>query len=170
MNATPTKDHAKASATPRSASRSAARLSAVQALYQMDMTGIDASDVVAEFEKHRLGDIAKSIGAPEADRALFEDIVLGVVREQQAIDPVLDAHLADGWRLARVDSILRAILRSAAFELALRDDIPAKAVINEYVDIAHAYFGPDEPKVVNGILDQLARSRRAHEFERKSDE
>lgn len=169
MNAK-TKDRPQEANTPRSASRSAARLSAVQALYQMDMAGIDASDVVTEFEQHRLGDIAKSIGAPEADSALFKDIVLGVVREQQAIDPVLDAHLAEGWRLARVDSILRAILRSAAFELALRDDIPAKVVINEYVDIAHAYFGPEEPKVVNGILDQLARSRRTQEFENKSDE
>ncbi len=169
MNA-PTEDRVDQPDAPRSATRSAARLSAVQALYQMDMTGIDANDVVSEFEQHRLDEIAKSIGAPDADTTLFRDIVLGVVREQQAIDPVLDAHLAEGWRLARIDSILRAILRSAAFELALRDDIPAKAVINEYVDIAHAYFGAEEPKVVNGILDHLARSRRPQEFEQKSDE
>ncbi len=167
---TKTDDHVDQPDAPRSATRSAARLSAVQALYQMDMTGIDANDVISEFEQHRLDDIAKSIGAPDADTAMFEDIVRGVVREQQAIDPVLDAHLAEGWRLARVDSILRAILRSAAFEIALRDDIPAKVVINEYVDIAHAFFGPEEPKVVNGILDHLARSRRPQEFERQSDE
>ncbi|MGI9387240.1 MAG: transcription antitermination factor NusB, partial [Methyloligellaceae bacterium] len=129
----------------------------------------DANDVVGEFEQHRLTEIAKTLGSPETDSAFFRDIVLGVVREQRAIDPVLDAHLADGWRLARIDSILRAILRSAAFELALRDDVPAKVVINEYVDISHAFFGSDEPKVVNGILDHLARSRRACEFEQQSD-
>lgn len=167
---TKTDGHVDRADAPRSATRSAARLSAVQALYQMDMTGIDANDVIAEFEQHRLNDIAKSIGAPSADAAMFKDIVRGVVREQQAIDPVLDAHLAEGWRLARVDSILRAILRSAAFEIALRDDIPARVVINEYVDIAHAFFGSEEPKVVNGILDHLARSRRPREFEHKSDE
>jgi len=153
----------------RSAPRSAARLAAVQALYQMEMAGSDANEVVAEFVKHRLGDIAESIGAAETDSEFFKDIVLGVVREQRGIDPVLDAHLAEGWRLGRIDSILRAILRSAAFELALKDDVPAKVVINEYVDIAHAYFEEDQPKVVNGILDQLAHSRRAHEFQPHSD-
>jgi len=135
----------------------------------MDMTGTDANDVVGEFEQHRLSEIAKTLGTQEIDSAFFRDIVLGVVREQRAIDPVIDAHLADGWRLGRIDSILRAILRSAAFELALRDDVPAKVVINEYVDIAHAFFGDEEPKVVNGILDQLARSRRTCEFEQQGD-
>lgn len=162
-------DQAGAPDVPRSASRSAARLAAVQALYQMDMTGADANDVVGEFEQYRLGEIAKTFGVRETDGAFFRDIVLGVVREQRAIDPVLDAHLAEGWRLSRIDSILRAILRSAAFELALRDDVPAKVVINEYVDISHAFFGSEEPKVVNGILDHLARSRRTCEFEQQGD-
>ena len=117
---TDSRKRADAPDAPRSASRSAARLAAVQALYQMDMTGADANEVVGEFEEHRLDEIANTVGVKDTDTAFFRDIVLGVVREQRAIDPVLDAHLADGWRLARIDSILRAILRSAAFELALR--------------------------------------------------
>lgn len=160
----------KSARKPRSASRTAARLAAVQALYQMDMAGTDANKVVREFLEHRLCEVAESVGADETDEDYFRDIVLGVVREQSAVDPVLDAHLAEGWRLSRIDSILRAILRSAAFELALRDDVPAKVIINEYVDIAHAFFETEEPKVVNGILDRLARDRRTNEFEQEGDD
>lgn len=155
---------------PRSASRTAARLAAVQALYQMDMAGTDANQVVREFLDYRLTEVAESAGSEDTDEDYFRDIVLGVVREQSAVDPVLDAHLAEGWSLSRIDSILRAILRSAAFELALRDDVPAKVIINEYVDIAHAFFETDEPKVVNGILDQLARDRRTKEFKQEGDD
>jgi N utilization substance protein B len=155
---------------PRSTSRTAARLAAVQALYQMDMAGTDANQVVKEFLDYRLAEVAESAGSDDTDEDYFRDIVLGVVREQSAVDPVLDAHLAEGWSLSRIDSILRAILRSAAFELALRDDVPAKVIINEYVDIAHAFFETDEPKVVNGILDQLARDRRTKEFKQEGDD
>jgi N utilization substance protein B len=160
---------AKSNAKPRSASRTAARLAAVQALYQMDMAGTDANQVVREFLDHRLTEVAESVGADKTDEDYFRNIVLGVVREQSAVDPVLDAHLAEGWRLSRIDSILRAILRSAAFELALCDDVPAKVIINEYVNIAHAFFETDEPKVVNGILDHLAKDRRADEFKQEGD-
>ncbi len=83
--------------------------------------------------------------------------MLGVVREQLEIDPLVARHLAKGWRLARIDSILRAILRAGAYELHQRPDIPAKVIINEYLDVAHAFFGGDEPRVVNGILDSVAR-------------
>jgi len=162
--------HAKSSAKRRAASRTAARLAAVQALYQMDMAGTDANQVVREFLDYRLDEVAQSVGADETDENYFRDIVLGVVQEQSAVDPVLDAHLAEGWRLSRIDSILRAILRSAAFELALRDDVPAKVIINEYVNIAHAFFETEEPKVVNGILDQLAKDRRASEFKQQGDD
>ncbi len=148
----------------RAASRTAARLAAVQALYQMDMAATDANLVVREFLDHRLEDVARKSGADETDGAYFKDIVLGVVREQLKIDPVLDEHLAEGWHLSRIDSILRAILRSAAYEITQRDDVPAKVVINEYLNIAHAFFDTEEPKVVNGILDRLARARRASEF------
>lgn len=148
----------------RSASRTAARLAAVQALYQMDMVATDANLVVREFLDYRLDDVAEKSGASETDSAYFQDIVLGVVREQLTIDPVLDAHLAEGWHLSRIDSILRAILRSAAYEITQRDDVPAKVIISEYLNIAHAFFDSEEPKVVNGILDRMARAQRAHEF------
>jgi N utilization substance protein B len=148
----------------RAASRSAARLAAVQALYQMDMTGIDLNEVVAEFETHRLGQEVEGEQYCEAEAQFFRDLVEGVVREQRRLDPMIDQQLAEGWRLTRVDSILRAILRSGTYELLLRDDVPARVVITEYVDIAHAFFGEDEPKVVNGILDRLGHKARPQEF------
>lgn len=148
----------------RASSRSAARLAAVQALYQMDMTGIDLNDVLAEFEAHRLGQEVEGDQYFAAESAFFRDLVQGVVREQRELDPLIDQQLAQGWRLTRVDSILRAVLRSGAFELSLRDDVPARVVITEYVNVAHAFFGGDEPKVVNGILDRLARKARPGEF------
>jgi transcription antitermination protein NusB len=148
----------------RAASRSAARLAAVQALYQMDMTGIDLNEVVAEFEAHRLGQEVEGDQYCQAEAQFFRDLVEGVVREQRRLDPMIDQQLAEGWRLTRVDSILRAILRSGAYELFLRDDVPARVVITEYVDIAHAFFGEDEPKVVNGILDRLGHKARPQEF------
>ncbi|WP_108680528.1 transcription antitermination factor NusB [Methyloceanibacter sp. wino2] len=152
--------------TDRASSRSAARLAAVQALYQMDMTGIDLNDVVAEFQMHRLGQVVEGDHYHEAEAEFFHDLVDGVVREQRQLDPMLDQQLAEGWRLNRVDSILRALLRSAAFELYIRDDVPSRVVINEYVDIAHAFFDGEEPKVVNGVLDRLARKVRSEEFAR----
>lgn len=151
----------------RAASRSAARLAAVQALYQMDMTGIDLNEVLAEFETHRLGQELEGEQYCAAEAEFFRDLVQGVVREQRQLDPMIDQQLAKGWRLTRVDSILRAILRSGAFELAMRADVPARVVISEYVDIAHAFFGEDEPKVVNGILDRLAHTTRPEELTRQ---
>ena len=151
----------------RTSSRSAARLAAVQALYQMDMTGIDLNEVVAEFEAHRLGQEVEGCQFREAEASFFRDLVQGVVRQQLEIDPLIDKQLAEGWRLTRVDSILRAILRAGAFELLARNDVPAKVIISEYVDIAHAFFAEDEPKVVNGILDKLAHKSRPQEFARQ---
>lgn len=148
----------------RASSRSAARLAAVQALYQMDMTGIDLTDVIVEFETHRLGKEVEGCQYRDAEASFFRDLVEGVVREQLRIDPVIDKQLAEGWRLTRVDSILRAILRSGAYEILVRGDVPARVVISEYVDIAHAFFGEDEPKVVNGILDRLSHKARPQEF------
>jgi transcription antitermination protein NusB len=148
----------------RASSRSAARLAAVQALYQMDMTGIDLNDVIEEFEAHRLGQEVEGDQYCAAEAAFFRDLVQGVVRDQRQLDPLIDQQLAEGWRLTRVDSILRAVLRAGAFELSTREDVPARVVITEYVDIAHAFFGEDEPKVVNGILDRLARKARPGEF------
>ena len=145
--------------------RSAARLAAVQALYQMDMTAIDMRDVIAEFEAHRLGQEVEGSQYCEAEAAFFRAIVEGVVHEQRRLDPLIDRHLAQGWRLNRVDSILRAILRAGAFEMLKRPDVPARVVITEYVDLAHAFFEGEEPKVVNGILDRLGREERPQDFD-----
>jgi len=148
----------------RASSRSAARLAAVQALYQMDMTGIDLNEVIAEFETHRLGKEVEGWQLHTAEKAFFRNLVEGVVREQLRIDPLIDQQLAEGWRLTRVDSILRAILRAGVFEILARPDIPVRVIISEYVDIAHAFFAEDEPKVVNGILDKLSHKVRPQEF------
>ncbi len=146
------------------APRSAARLGAVQALYQMDMAGTDLSELVQEFEEHRLGVELEGDQYKQADSAFFEALVTGVVRVQREIDPLLDERLATGWRLTRIDSILRAILRAAAFELQERHDVPVRVVINEYIDISRAFFEGDEPKVVNGVLDALAKHLRPKEL------
>ncbi len=148
----------------RASSRSVARLAAVQALYQMDMTGIDLNEVIAEFETHRLGKEIEGCQYACAEAAFFRDLVEGVVREQLKIDPLIDKQLAEGWRLTRVDSILRAILRAGAYEILERSDVPARVAISEYVDIAHAFFSDEEPKVVNGILDRLGHKARPNEF------
>jgi N utilization substance protein B len=148
----------------RSLSRSAARLAAVQALYQMDMTGIDLNQVIQEFQSHRLGKDIEGSELCEAEAEFFRDLIEGVVREQRRIDPLVDRHLAEGWRLNRVDSILRAILRAGAYEVLMRPDVPSRVVITEYLDLAHAFFEGEEPKVVNGILDKLAREERPAEF------
>ena len=100
-----------------------------------------------------------------ADATFFSEIVKGVVRRQREIDPLVDQQLRTGWRLVRVDSILRAILRGGVFELLERRDVPARVTINEYINIAKAFFEADEPKVVNGVLDRIAHKVRAKEFE-----
>ena len=128
------------------------------------MTGIDLNEVIAEFETHRLGKEIEGCQFRDAEGAFFRDLVEGVVREQLTIDPLIDKQLAEGWRLTRVDSILRAILRAGAYEILIRSDVPARVAISEYVDIAHAFFSEEEPKVVNGILDQIAHKARPHEF------
>src|SRR5690606_8241913 len=101
-----------------------------------------------------------------ADPTFFAELLRGVVRRQRDIDPLVDKQLAAGWNLSRVDSILRAILRAGTYELLERLDVPARVVINEYIEIAHAFFSGDEPKVVNGVLDKIARRLRAAEMER----
>ena len=102
-----------------------------------------------------------------ADRGFFRDLASGVAHAQAKIDSEIAAHLAEGWRLSRIDSILRAILRSGVYELLEKRDVPARAIINEYVEIAHDFFGGEEPGVVNGVLDRVARKARAGEFGRK---
>lgn len=146
------------------APRSAARVAAVQALYQMDLAGTDLNDLIAEFEAFRFGAKAEDPVLADADKDFFRALVRGAVRRQREIDPLVDQHLADGWRLTRIDSILRAILRAATLELLERKDVPVRVVITEYVNTAHAFLGEDEPRVVNGVLDKLARRLRAEEL------
>ncbi len=144
--------------------RTAARIAAVQALYQMDMAGADVNDVIAEFIEQRFEGDNRDETLATADRVFFADILRAVVRRQREIDPLIDEQLAEGWRLVRVDSILRAILRGGVAEILDRSDVPARVVISEYVNVAHTFFDEDEPRVVNGILDKLARRLRGHEF------
>jgi N utilization substance protein B len=150
-----------ATATPNGPlARSQARLAAVQALYQMDLAGTDLAEVIDEFKTHRIGATAEDRTVAGADEEHFARILHGVVRRQKELDPAIDNQLASGWRLVRVDAILRAILRAGAFELVEEADVPVRVVISEYVNVAHAFFAGDEPKVVNGVLDALARKLR----------
>lgn len=162
--------------------RSLARMGAVQALYQMDLAATDAGDVIAEFVELRFtapkpdadgvldSDPDDANTLEGADATYFADIVKGAVRRQREIDPLIDQQLRTGWRLVRVDSILRAILRAGVFELLERSDVPARVTINEYINIAKAFFEADEPKVVNGVLDRIAHKLRAKDFEAPSPE
>ncbi|MFZ1103947.1 MAG: transcription antitermination factor NusB [Hyphomicrobiaceae bacterium] len=140
--------------------RSQARLAAVQALYQMDLAGTDLAEVIDEFKTHRIGELAEDRTIAGADTEHFECILRGVVAHQRYLDPAVDNQLASGWSLVRVDAILRAILRAGAFELKEEAGVPVRVVISEYVNVAHAFFAGDEPKVVNGVLDGLARKLR----------
>ena len=145
--------------------RGAARLAAVQALYQMDVGGATLTDVVAEFENFRLGKEVDGDQYRNADPAFFRAIVSGVVQDQRKLDPVVHEALAAQWPLARIDVTMRAILRAGAFELSQRKDVPARVVIAEYVDVAKAFFDDEVPAMVNGVLDALARRLRPQEFE-----
>ncbi len=143
------------------ARRAGARLAAVQALYQMEVTGQSAKAVIREFMEDRLG-ILDDDGSPveDADPDLFKSIVTGVIDQQALIDDSIKARLADGWRLERIDSTSRAILRCGVQELATRADLSNAIIIEEYVGIAHAFFGGSEPKFINGMLDKIARDVR----------
>ena len=147
-----------------SLSRSRARLAAVQALYQMDLAETDLGAVLEEFSANPLVDEAEGDGLGKPDVEHMTRVLKGVVARQREIDPLIDRQLAEGWRLTRIDSIVRAILRAAAFELMELADVPARVVISEYVEVAHAFFEGDESKVVNGVLDQLARKLREGEL------
>ena len=151
---------------PRKANkRGAARLAAVQALYQMDLAGTGLNDIVSEFERHWLGGEIEGAQYRPAEAAFFRDIVGGVVREQTSLDRRIDAALQRGWPLKRIETVLRAVLSAGAYELASRRDVPARVVMSEYVDVASAFVDPDETGMVNAVLDQLAHQLRAEEFD-----
>ena len=144
--------------------RGAARLAAVQALYQMDIGGAGINDVFAEFESHWIGNEVEGEKYLPAEAAFFRDVVSGVVRDQAKLDPLIDDALQKGWPLKRIDAILRAVLRAGSYELEHRKDVPGRVVVSEYVDVAHAFVEQDETGMVNAVLDQIARQFRADEF------
>lgn len=143
--------------------RGAARLAVVQALYQMEITGIGLLEVVAEYEELRLGQEIDGDKYIEADADWFRTTLGGVIELQKTIDPVIHASLPESWPLRRLEIILRAIMRAGVYELVKRKDVPAVVVITEYVDIAKAFFEGDEWRMVNGLLDGVARKTSAND-------
>jgi len=140
--------------------RGAARLAAVQALYQMDIGGSGVLEIVAEYETHRLGQEIDGDTYLKADPSWFRSIVSGVVRDQRQLDPLIGTALQDDWALSRLDSTVRAILRAGTFELKERKDVPIAVIVTEYVEIAKAFFEDEEPKLVNAVLDRIAKQLR----------
>ena len=144
----------------RSRSRSAARLAAVQALYQQEMEGTPLARLLKEFHDHRIGATIEDEQYHEAEIDFFDDIVTGVDARRDEIDQAISAKLASGWSLERIDRPMRAILRAGAYELIARADVPVGSVISEYVDVAHAFYDKRESGFVNGLLDSIAKEVR----------
>ena len=144
---------------PRQA-RSVARLAAVQALYQMDVSHVGVEAVIREFSEHRFDRDVEGITLASADEAFFADLVRGVVAHQREVDQAIAKRLAENWRLERLDATVRAILRAGAFELEHRPDVPTEVVIDEYVEVAKSFFEGPEPGFVNGALDGVAQDVR----------
>lgn len=151
------------SSESRARLRRTARLSAVQALYQMELTGQGAKAVVKQFRNHHFGYDDEPGDYIESDEAFFEDLLSGIVTRQDEVDSLAAGVVKEGWKYSRLDSTVRAILRAGGYELLARDDVPTGAVINEYVDIAKAFFEGPEPGFINATLDALARKVRAAE-------
>ena len=149
----------------RAEKRRGARLSVVQALYEMEIGGRGVVEAMAEFEHFWIGKEVEEIELPAAEIAFFRDILSGVVREQRLVDRTVDELLAKDWPLKRVEAVVRAILRAGAYELAFRKDVPARAVISEYVAVARAFYQAEEIGMVNAVLDRMARDFRADEFD-----
>lgn len=150
---------AKQSGRPGRRSRTVARVAAVQALYQCEQSGDNAETVLNQFLRHRRVSSSASFedgDIPDADLALLESIVRGATREQDRIDHLIANALPEQWPLARLDPVLRAVLRAAVFEMT-GTDTPDRVVINEYMDVAHGFFFGDEPRMVNGVLDAVSR-------------
>lgn len=157
-------DQQKAPAPSKPMKKSAARLGAVQALYQMDLAATPLSEILAQFESHWIGQEIEGDEIASADLNLFRDIVGGVVREQRGVDTLLDAALVNGWPLKRIEAVLRATLRAGTYELSERPDVPARVVIAEYVNVAAAFLDREETGMVNAVLDGIAREKRPADF------
>lgn len=146
------------------ARRSAARLAAVQGLYQIDLAGASAETVIHEFVRHRIGQEQDGDEFVTADQALFADIVRGVQARLAEVDQMLGGMLDRQWSLERMELLLRAILRAGAWELLANNTVPPHIIINDYIDVTHAFFSGREPGMVNGVLDKLARTLRTEEM------
>ena len=144
----------------RAKSRSAARLAAVQALYQRQMEATPLAKLLDEFHQHRLGREIEDVRYADAEVDFFDDVVGGVVAREEEIDALLRGRLTQGWSLDRLDNTLLQILRAGAYELLARADVPTGSAISEYVDVAHAFFDQREAKFVNGLLDAVAKAVR----------
>ena len=144
--------------------RAGARLAVVQALYDMDISGKGVLDALAEFEAHWIGREIDGVAHPPAEVAFFRDLLRGTVEEQRQIDPQIDQALTQGWPLRRIETVLRAILRAGTYELMFRRDVPPRAAISQYVDVAHSFYTGDEPGLVNAVLDRIARKVRGDEM------
>ena len=144
----------------RSQARSAARLAAVQALYQQEMEGTPVAKLLHEFHHHRLGATIDEVEYVDAEVDFFDDLVTGVAARRDELDSLIEARLAEGWSLARLDKPMKAILRAGAYELAARADVPTGSVISEYVDVAKAFYDQRESGFVNGLLDAVAKEVR----------
>jgi len=158
------KHKTKKPAAKKALARASARLKAVQALYQMELGSEDAGVVMAQFAGQGLANEPGQENIVSPDWPFFESLIKGIVKDQRQLDPVINDSLAKGWTLARLDATVRAILRAGCFELTDRRDVPAKVIINEYVEIAHSFFAGEESKLINGVLDKLARDLRSGEF------
>jgi N utilization substance protein B len=145
---------------PKGQARAAARLAAVQALYQHEMEGTRGPSLIDEFHRHRLGAEIEGLQFAEAETAFFDDLVTGALARRDEIDVLLSAKLADGWRLERLDKTMLQVLRCGIYEIIARPDVPTGTAISEYVDVAHAFFEPRDAKFVNGVLDAVAKATR----------
>ena len=146
------------------AERKAARLAAVQALYEMEIGGKGLEDAFAEFETFWIGREVDGVKFQPAETEFFRNVLAGVVREQRVIDSKIDAALTEGWPLTRIEAVLRAIMRAGVYELIYRKDVPPRVAITEYVDVAHSFYEDDEPGLVNAVLDAVAREVRPDEL------
>lgn len=141
--------------------RAAARLAAVQALYQFEMEQTHLPTLLDEFHRHRLGAEIEEAQYAEAEVAFFDDVVTGTIARRDEIDGQIAARLAEGWKVERLDRTMLQILRAGTYELLARADVPTGTAIGEYLDVAHAFFDAKEAKFVNGVLDAVAKAVRS---------
>ena len=145
----------------RRRTRSAARLAAVQALYQQEMEGTELPRLLDEFHRHRLGATIEDVTYADAESDFFDDLVKGVDARRDEIDAAISAKLTADWKIERLDKPMRQILRAGTYELLARQDVPTATVISEYVDVADAFYDKREKGFVNGVLDAVAKAARA---------